>query len=232
MSKVLVVEPHRMLQQAIALALFPVYEVKIASAIPESSALRDFKAVIVDSKSLGESAGGAEAALRAVQSWIVPTVWLQGASQGPTPKRENLIPINTPIQKEVLLSALAKCLGIPAREKRLDPSTRAPALAGDSRSGFRPTGVPEGATGSPGGLHKAAVSSRADDNQGGAAEEAGDLAKRAPALAGGPRSGFRPMGVVEDSTGLPVGFHSEVIDLLEVIEEGAELETQQAQEKK
>ncbi len=34
-----------------------------------------------------------------------------------------------------------------------DPSTPAPALAGGSRSGFRPTGVPQGATGLPVGLH-------------------------------------------------------------------------------
>ena len=33
-----------------------------------------------------------------------------------------------------------------------DPSTGAPALAGGSRSGFRPTGVLEGATGLPVGL--------------------------------------------------------------------------------
>ena len=37
--------------------------------------------------------------------------------------------------------------------RALDPSTRAPALAGVSRSGFRPTGVLEGATGSPVGFH-------------------------------------------------------------------------------
>ena len=34
-----------------------------------------------------------------------------------------------------------------------DPSTRAPALAGGSCSGFRPTGVVEGATGLPVGIH-------------------------------------------------------------------------------
>ena len=34
-----------------------------------------------------------------------------------------------------------------------DPSTQAPALAGGSRSGFLPTGVVEGATGLPVGLH-------------------------------------------------------------------------------
>ena len=35
-----------------------------------------------------------------------------------------------------------------------DPSTRVPALAGDSWSGFRPTGVLQGSTGSPVRLHK------------------------------------------------------------------------------
>src|SRR3990172_12806615 len=35
-----------------------------------------------------------------------------------------------------------------------DPSTRAPALAGDSCSGFRPTGILQGSTDSPVGLHK------------------------------------------------------------------------------
>ena len=35
----------------------------------------------------------------------------------------------------------------------VNPSTRAPALAGGSGSGFRPTGVVEGATGLPVGLH-------------------------------------------------------------------------------
>src|SRR3990172_12740853 len=34
-----------------------------------------------------------------------------------------------------------------------------------------------------------------------------DTSTRAPALAGGSRSGFRPTGVVESATGLPVGLH-------------------------
>ena len=218
MSKILVVEPHRMLQQAIALALFPEHVVKIASAIPESSELTGFDAVIVDLGPLGEPDGAFAQGVRAVQSWKVPTVWVQGSSHGPTPQCENLIPINTPIEKEVLLSALAECLGTISKEKRLDkttgssrardnqgdaaasgPSTRAPALAGDSRSGFRPTGVPEGATASPVGLHKAAGSSKAKDNQGGAAAPAGD---------------------------------SEVIELLDVVEETSEAEIQQARAKK
>jgi hypothetical protein len=198
MSKILVVERHRMLQQAIALALFPEHEVKIRSAIPESSELTGFDAVIVDVGSIGEADGDFEPAIRAVRSWKVPTVWVQGSFHGPTPQRENFIAINMPIEKEVLRSALAECLGVPSKEKRLDPSTRAPALAGDSRLGFRPTGVLEGATGSPVGLHEVAVSSRAADNQGG------------PAAA-------------------PVD--PEVIELLEIVEEGSEGVIQQARQK-
>ena len=198
MSKILVVEAHRMLQQAIALALFPEHEIKIASAIPESSALKDFDAVIVDLGPLGEPNEAFAQGVRAVQSWKVPTVWVRGSSHGPTPQRENLIPINMPIEKEVLLSALAECLGTISKEKRLDPSTRSPAKAGASRSGVRPTGVPEGATGSPVGIDKSAGSSRAEDNPSGAA-----------AVAGG----------------------SEVIELLEIVEEGGEVVIQQAQQK-
>jgi len=56
-------------------------------------------------------------------------------------------------------AALAEALPITAAEVDFesyavtDPSTQAPALAGGSRSGFRPTGVVEGATGLPVGLH-------------------------------------------------------------------------------
>ncbi len=200
MSKILVVEAHRMLQQAITLALFPEYEVKIASAIPEFPTLKDFDAVIIDLGSLGEANEAYAQAVRAVQSWKVPTVWVQGSSHGPTPQRENLIAIIAPIEKDVLLSALAECLGTISKEKRLDPSMRAPAKAGDSRSGFRPTGVPEGATSSPVGIHKAAAgSSKAKDSQGGAAAPPGD---------------------------------SEVIELLDVVEETSEAEIQQAGPKK
>jgi hypothetical protein len=134
MSKILVVERHRMLQQAIALALFPEHEVKIRSAIPESSELTGFDAVIVDVGSIGESDGDFEPAIRAVQSWKVPTVLVQGSSHGPTPQREMLVSLTPPIEKEVLLSALAVCLGVPSQEKRLQKAAGS-SKAKDNRSG-------------------------------------------------------------------------------------------------
>ena len=52
--------------------------------------------------------------------------------------------------------ARIKLLTQQVEDKYRDPSTRAPALAGGSRSGFRSTDVVEGGTGLPVGLHKAA----------------------------------------------------------------------------
>ncbi len=143
MSKILVIEPHRILQQAIALALFPEHEVKIASAIPESSELKNFDAAIVDMGSLGEPDGAFAQGIRAVQSWKVPTVWVEGASAGQAPKREKLVAINSPIEKEVLLSALAECLGTPLKAKRNDNA------AGQSRT-KQSQGAAATAAGEPG----------------------------------------------------------------------------------
>ena len=152
MSKILVVEPHRMLQQAITLALYPDHEVKVASAFPEFSELKKFDAVIVNGASLGDIGE----ASRTVQGWKVPTVWIESVPPGQAPRREKLVSIQAPIEKDALLSALAECLGTFAKETRLD---------------------------------KAAGSARAKDNQG-----------RATAAVGG----------------------SEVIELLDVVEEGRE----------
>jgi hypothetical protein len=73
------------------------------------------------------------------------------------PDSEEKFPRSTwELRSEVLLvDGVPHLPGANYSKKRMyiDPSTRAPALAGSSRSGFRPTGVVEGATGLPVGLH-------------------------------------------------------------------------------
>jgi hypothetical protein len=100
MSKILVVETHRMLQQAIALALFPEHEVKIVSAIPESSELKDFDAVIVDVKSLGESAGVLKGDPSGPELESSNRLGARFFSWTNT-TRENLIALIAPIEKDV-----------------------------------------------------------------------------------------------------------------------------------
>jgi len=118
MGKILVIQPHRMLQQALVLALFPDHEVEIAESIPGPSGVKDFDAVIVDAASLGETSGTAAEGFRAVQSWKVPTIWVEGARAAPTPRREKLVCIQRPLDKNALQSALAECLGLASGAKR------------------------------------------------------------------------------------------------------------------
>ncbi len=62
-----------------------------------------------------------------------------------------------------------------------DPSTRASALAGSSRSGFRPTGVLEGATGLPVG-HPQDAAPAYEDRMASARRKLSAIARRRIAL--------------------------------------------------
>lgn len=117
MSKILLVEPNRMLQQAIALALFPDHKVQIATELPEASELGGFDAVIVGSIALQDPGKTG----RSVHGWKVPTIWLECVPGAPSPKRERLVAVSTPIEKNQLLSALAECLA--SRSKASDSAT-------------------------------------------------------------------------------------------------------------
>jgi len=110
MSKILVIQPHRMLQQAIALFLFPAHEVQMRDTVPESLSDNDFDAVIVDAVSLQETAGAASQTLRAVQNWRVPTIWIESGESSQAPQRDKLVLMKRPIAREALESSLAKCL--------------------------------------------------------------------------------------------------------------------------
>jgi DNA-binding NtrC family response regulator len=110
MSKVLVIEPHRIMQQAIAIALYPDNDVQLMRAVPESLSVGDFAAVIVDAASLKEKNGlGAKELLR-VQAWKLPMIWIDGEAAGQPPK-DAVVTLNKPISREALIDALNTCLG-------------------------------------------------------------------------------------------------------------------------
>jgi len=140
MSKILVIQPHRMLQQAIALFLFPAHEVQMRDTVPESLSDNDFDAVIVDAVSLQETAGAASQTLRAVQNWRVPTIWIESGESSQAPQRDKLVLMKRPIAREALESSLAACLdtSIPptaARDqaKAAKEKKDTPAAAPDSK---------------------------------------------------------------------------------------------------
>ena len=108
MSTILVIQPYKMLQQAFAVALQSDHQVRVQETIPESSAVKDFDAVIVDAASLAERNAGTD--LRAVQSWKVPTVWIAKGDAPEVPTRENLVIVKRPVHSDSLRKALSDCL--------------------------------------------------------------------------------------------------------------------------
>ena len=110
MSKILVIEPHRILQQAIAIALYPENDVELMDAIPESLNVKDFDAVIVGAASLEEKSGLGGQGIHTIRVWKLPTIWIEDESSGQVPSRDDVVILKQPISREALLTALGKCL--------------------------------------------------------------------------------------------------------------------------
>jgi hypothetical protein len=121
MSKILVVEPHRMLQQAIGLSLFPEHEVTFADALPHRNAaeISGYDAVVLDAAALREKNAFSPEAARAIQRWKIPMIWLETGDGPVAPSRQTCVVLQRPVAKERLLAALADCLGV-ARAKRVE----------------------------------------------------------------------------------------------------------------
>jgi hypothetical protein len=109
MSTILVIEPRKILQHAIALALFPDHDARMMTTIPETEALRDCAAVIVDAAILRETDGLPAQATRTMEKWDTPMVWIDGDSPAP-PNRHNLVVVKRPVSRMVMREALAQCL--------------------------------------------------------------------------------------------------------------------------
>src|ERR1051325_8593672 len=96
MSRILLIHPHRMLQQAITLALFPEHDVQISAEIPAPSEAEKFDLAIIDVSSSPEQA-------RAIASWPTPVI-LIGLGDGVAgqTKRNEIVSIEKPWTKQSL----------------------------------------------------------------------------------------------------------------------------------
>lgn len=117
MSRILVVEPSKMLQQALAIALSPEHQLQFMGSLPELAALPEVDAVIVDATMLRDHDALTARQARAVQGWRIPTVWIDGTAALPAPVRENLVQLKPPVRKDELQKVLADCLGVAAGSK-------------------------------------------------------------------------------------------------------------------
>jgi hypothetical protein len=110
MSKILVVEPYKILQRAIALSFFPDHLVEVTGEIPDRSAIeqRSYDVAIIDAGALRErnTAGDLN---RRLQDWQIPMIWLEDNMSTVAPVRDNLMVLRKPIARNDLLTALSCC---------------------------------------------------------------------------------------------------------------------------
>jgi len=124
MSKILVVEPWKMLQQAIALTLIPDHQVSLSAAIPtvEEMSAREYDALIIDATALKEHNRLNAEGISALQEWGIPTLWIEDDNTRFAPTHEKAFVIKRPIEKKTILSAVAACLTrprIPSHENKI-----------------------------------------------------------------------------------------------------------------
>jgi hypothetical protein len=122
MSKILIVEPHKMLRHAFAVALSPDHEIEIAKAFPPPETLKGVNVAIIDAASLRESTGTSPD-LSSAKSWHTPIIWIDDKPAG---AMENLLCLKPPVDREALKRAVAQCTQ--------PPDKRAPASKAKSRA--------------------------------------------------------------------------------------------------
>ncbi len=110
MSKILIVEPYKILQRAIAVSFFPEHEVQVTEHVPEMSALEQhsYDVAIIDAGALREKNPAGDLN-RAVQDWPIPIIWLEETVSKVAPVGDKLIVLRKPIVRNDLLAALVRC---------------------------------------------------------------------------------------------------------------------------
>jgi len=126
MSKVLLIEPHKVLQQALALSLFPEHDVRIEEAIDAAgmAGLTDVDLLIIDAAALREKGRLTPELQRAVEGSKLAILWIDGENG---PKGNRLAAVATPIDGATLQNAVTALLtGAAAKapaKKRAQPES-------------------------------------------------------------------------------------------------------------
>ncbi|MGZ9130659.1 MAG: hypothetical protein ACXW4Z_23015 [Candidatus Binatia bacterium] len=127
-----------MLRYALAVALTPDHGIQFFDTLPQSSALADVDAVIVDAATLRVAEKPPLVDFKAIQRWQVPTVWIDDRELSASPARANWVNLKPPVQREQLHKALFECLnppaGAPPAARKIEPRAAAPIKARGQKS--------------------------------------------------------------------------------------------------
>jgi len=118
MSKILLFEPYRVLQQALALSLFPEHEVRVKDSIDAAAlgALTDVDLLIIDGPALRDAGLLTADVLSGIENAAMPTLWI-GESES-APKTDRLAVIAKPIESAALQSAVAGLLSSGSADRK------------------------------------------------------------------------------------------------------------------
>ena len=127
-----------MLRYALAVALTPDHRIQFFDTLPESSALTDVDAVVVDAATLRVAENPPAVDFKAIERWRVPTVWIDDRDLSAPPARANWVNLKPPVQREQLHKALFECLNPPAEAqpaaRKIEPRAAAPVRARGKKS--------------------------------------------------------------------------------------------------
>jgi len=128
MSRILVVQPSKMLQQALAFALASEHQIRVADKIPEADATPEADLAIVDAAALAEREPAALRKFDVIRRWQIPVVWLGSELSALDEAAGKFVRLTPPLDRESLKRALADILGAPTHGARREPE---PAPAAD-----------------------------------------------------------------------------------------------------
>jgi DNA-binding response OmpR family regulator len=139
MGKILLIEPQRILQQAISLTLFPDHEVRVEEAIAAESetAWKDYDLLIVDGAALREGGRLGAEAIRALQSASTPALWLEEDESHPVPGRDRLVVVRKPLDRIAFCSAVNEMLCPPGPRPETESASGPAGEAASLKSGAK-----------------------------------------------------------------------------------------------
>jgi hypothetical protein len=112
MSRILVIQPHRMLQQAFVVALFPEHEVRVVAEMPAAETLAAADLLIIDAMALRKGDALSPREIHAVQRSQVPVVWID--AQPPPAAVAKFVRLEPPLKRDELRAATGEGLRLGA----------------------------------------------------------------------------------------------------------------------
>jgi hypothetical protein len=106
MSRILLIEPDRMLRHALTVALFSEHRVKSAQAVPDGAA-KDFDLLIVDAAALQERNLLSAREREKLKAWKLPLLWIGADGTLPESDRDRWARLKSPLTQEIVRRAVA-----------------------------------------------------------------------------------------------------------------------------